>query len=313
VAPYRIAVIGLGKIAQDQHLPVIAANPGFELAAVVSQRGLGVPGVPTFRTPAELYAAVPDLVAVSVCTPPDARTAIAREALDAGKHVLLEKPPATTLSEVEALTAVAGRRQRLLFATWHSRFNPAVAEARRLLEGRTIRRLDVQWKEDVRHWHPGQDWVWQAGGFGVFDPGINALSIVTEIVPSPLSVAKADLTFPSNSDTPIAATLAFTCLEGPEEASLSASFDWRQEGEQTWTIEIETADGTLLALHEGGTRLVINGEPGVSAPSEEYQRIYAHWAELLAAGRSDVDVAPLRLVADAFLVGRRHDTAAFHW
>ena len=37
---YRVAVIGVGKIAQDQHLPVIAKNPQFELAALVSQRGL---------------------------------------------------------------------------------------------------------------------------------------------------------------------------------------------------------------------------------------------------------------------------------
>ncbi len=37
-------------------------------------------------------------------------------------------------------------------------------------------------KEDVRRWHPGQDWIWEAGGFGVFDPGINALSILTEVL-----------------------------------------------------------------------------------------------------------------------------------
>ena len=42
----RIAIIGVGKIAQDQHLPVIAKNPRFELAALVSQRGVSQPGVP---------------------------------------------------------------------------------------------------------------------------------------------------------------------------------------------------------------------------------------------------------------------------
>ena len=46
-----------------------------------------------------------------------------------------------------------------------------------------MKRLLVTWKEDVRHWHPGQQWIWEAGGFGVFDPGINALSIVTKIMP----------------------------------------------------------------------------------------------------------------------------------
>jgi len=43
---HRIGIIGLGKIAQDQHIPVIGANPAFELVAVASQRGLAVDGVP---------------------------------------------------------------------------------------------------------------------------------------------------------------------------------------------------------------------------------------------------------------------------
>src|SRR5882724_3386206 len=96
---HRIGLIGLGKIAQDQHLPVIAKNSSFELAAVSSQRGLTVGKSLAFRDHAELLARTPDLEAVAVCTPPQARHAIARAALLAGKHVMLEKPPAATISE----------------------------------------------------------------------------------------------------------------------------------------------------------------------------------------------------------------------
>ena len=81
MSPTKIAIIGIGKIAQDQHLPVITKNADFRLVGVVSQRGLGAPGVPTFKTPAELYAALPDLDAVAICTPPHVRHRIAREAL----------------------------------------------------------------------------------------------------------------------------------------------------------------------------------------------------------------------------------------
>ena len=63
--PHKIAVIGLGKIARDQHLPVIAKNPDFELAAIVSRRGLKVDGVPTFGTAADMYAALPDVSEVA--------------------------------------------------------------------------------------------------------------------------------------------------------------------------------------------------------------------------------------------------------
>ena len=93
---YKVAIIGLGKIAHDQHIPVIAANPRFSLVAVTSQRGLTVGKLPTFPTPAEMYAAIPDIDAVAICTPPQVRFDTARAALAAGKHVMLEKPPAAT-------------------------------------------------------------------------------------------------------------------------------------------------------------------------------------------------------------------------
>ena len=104
---WRIGIIGLGKITEDQHVPVVAKNRDFVLAAVTSQRGLTAGGAPTFRTPAEMYRAVPDLDAVAVCTPPQVRHTIAREALAAGKHVMLEKPPAATTSELADLAARA--------------------------------------------------------------------------------------------------------------------------------------------------------------------------------------------------------------
>src|SRR5262249_22031585 len=156
--PHRVAIIGIGKIAQDQHLPVIAKNANFTLAAAVSQRGVKVAGAPTFRTAAEMYRAVPDLDAVAICTPPPARYAIAKEALAAGKHVLLEKPPTPTPSELLDLAADARRRGRVMFTTWHSQYNAAVDEAKKRLAGSDIRSLDIQWKEDVRYWHPGQEW-----------------------------------------------------------------------------------------------------------------------------------------------------------
>src|SRR3954447_7287002 len=99
---YKLGIIGLGKIAQDQHLPVVAKNPDFELAAVVSSRG-GYRDVPAFRTAAELFRSGLKLDAVSLCMPPEPRYVIARDALDAGLHVLMEKPPTPTVGELQAI------------------------------------------------------------------------------------------------------------------------------------------------------------------------------------------------------------------
>ncbi|MCB5176816.1 MULTISPECIES: Gfo/Idh/MocA family protein [Microvirga] len=308
--PHKIGIIGFGKIAQDQHLPSIRKNPDFELVAVASQRGLKPDEAKhAFQDYREMLKAVPDLEAVAICTPPQVRHEIARDVLLAGRSVLLEKPPAATLSELEHLRLMADKAGLTLFTTWHAQYNKAVEEAKKALAGWEIKRLQVTWKEDVRHWHPGQQWIWEAGGFGVFDPGINALSIVTRIMPEPVFIKQADLQFPSNRDAPIAADIQFSAAHGAGD--LRAVFDWRQTGPQTWDIEVETETGMVLKLREGGSKLEIGGKLMVDEASREYEGIYDCFDALLSERRSLVDDAPFRLVADAFMVGRRVQVEPF--
>jgi D-galactose 1-dehydrogenase len=303
----KIAIVGVGKIARDQHLPSIAKNPSFELAAVVS-RNASVEGVDGFASLEELFENRPDIPVVAICTPPQVRFEYAWRALQAGKHVLLEKPPGGTLSEVETLKGLANDKGVTLYATWHSCHATGVEPASDWLSSRKIDRLRIIWKEDVRRWHPNQAWIWDAGNVGVFDTGINALSILTKILPHGIHINSADLEFPSNCETPIAAKLTFT---DPMGGDMRAEFDWRHEGHQTWNITVETDEGTLV-LSEGGSKMHVNDRLIVEGEDREYDEIYAHFAELLATGQSDVDVAPLRHVADAFMMGRRHLTDAFY-
>ena len=306
---HRIGVIGLGKITQDQHLPVIAKSPAFDLAAVSSQRGLTAGNALAFRDHAELLAKTPGLEAVAVCTPPQARHLIARAALEAGKHVMLEKPPAATRSELSDLQRLAAAKGLVLMTTWHSQYNAGVDEAKRLLAGKKVTRLFVEWKEDVRKWHPGQAWIFRAGGFGVFDPSINALSIVTKIMPEPVAVTGGELFFPKNADAPIAANLTLAC--GGRTTGFGVETDWRPIAKDIWEISIETEDGLRLKLYSGGARLDIDGKTIVDEKPEEYEAIYEHFDRLLRSGESYIDAAPFELVADAFMVGRRREVEEF--
>lgn len=302
----KVALVGIGKIAVDQHVPAINASPDWELAATVSRNG-SVAGVESFATIEAMLAARPDIPVVSLALPPVPRFAYAEAALNAGRHVMLEKPPGATLAEIHALQALAGRQGLTLYATWHSRMAMAVAPAKAWLRGKTVTRAHITWREDVRKWHPGQDWVFEPGGMGVFDPGINALSILTEILPAPVHLTGATLTFPENRQTPIAAALTFS-------GNVTADFDWRQEGPQTWDIEVETPDGRL-ALRMGGNVLELDGKP-VSGKADimgEYPALYARMAELVTARASEVDLAPMVHVADAMTLGRRVATEAFHF
>jgi D-galactose 1-dehydrogenase len=306
VTAIRLAIVGLGKIARDQHIPAIAGTEGIELVAVAS-RNASIDGVAHFATLDELLTAAPDIDAVALCTPPQVRRAQAAAALRAGKHVLLEKPPGATVSELTPLIAAARQTGRTLFATWHSRFAPAVEPARNLLASRQIKSVVVEWKEDVRVWHPGQAWIWEPGGLGVFDPGINALSILTRILPRPFFLTEAELSFPRNRAAPIAAALVFSDDSG---LPIRAEFDWRQTGPQTWDIGVET-DAGRLTLSSGGSRLVDDGRTLVDEKQAEYRGIYRRFVELIANGVSDVDLSPLVHVADAFMLGRRRDVEPF--
>ena len=300
----KLALVGIGKIATDQHVPAIHSSGFWDLSATVSRHG-SVDGVEGYTRIEDMLAARPDISVVSLCLPPVPRFAAASAALRAGRHVMLEKPPGASLSEVHELQAIARDQGVTLFATWHSREAHAVAAARRWLAGSRIARGQITWREDVRKWHPGQDWIFEAGGMGVFDPGINALSILTHILPSPVHLTGAELDFPANRDAPIAARLAMT-------QGISADFDFRQEGPQTWDMEFQTDRGHL-ALRMGGNLLEIDGQPAGGADSimGEYPALYARMAELVRDGGSDVDLSPMVLVADAFTLGRRLTVETF--
>jgi predicted dehydrogenase len=298
--PIRIAIIGYGKIAEDQHVPSISGNPRFELVATSSRSGQGV--AHSFTDWRELIRSVEGLEAVAITTPPGPRYEIARECILAGLHCLLEKPPAAGLAEISDLACLAEGQNVTLFTTWHAQHHSTVEAAAKALAGKRVANMEIHWHEDVYKWHPGQQWIWQPGGFGVFDPGINAFSIATKIFPGGLFVQSANLDVPSNAQTAIAADVSFSSplADGP----LHASLDWRRAEGEEWTITVETSDGTKVRLEEGGARLILNGEASADSGIGEYPDIYRTFADLIDERRSLVDVAPLRLVADCLLLAR---------
>lgn len=305
----KIAIVGFGKIARDQHYPALIDNPAYRLVAVASPDGAGPEDVARFDTLEAMLDAVPDLDAVTLCVPPSVRYALATKALARGLHVMLEKPPGTTLSEVAALQRQAESTGKTLFAAWHSRFAPAVESARAWLVKRSVRNVEIEWKEDVRVWHPGQDWIWEPGGMGVFDPGINGLSIATAILGERFFLRKGVLEIPANRQTPIAADLRFESAKG---YPVAAVFDSRQTGPQLWDIHVTTDQGRLT-LSKGGSQMFVDDELQHEAEEREYPGLYQHFAELIGSAGSEVDVTPLQHVADAFLLSERLSVDPFYW
>jgi predicted dehydrogenase len=255
----KIGLVGLGKIAVDQHIPAIRGNRGLELVAGCSPAS-APEGVLRYPDMGSMLAAHPEIEAVAICTPPQVRHKLACEAIAAG-----------------------------------------VESARNWMLARPIKAIRIRWKENVRQWHPGQKWIFEAGGMGVFDPGINALSILTHLLGGYALVRKAALHVPSNCSAPIQAELEMVSERG---VSIEAEFDFLQTGQQTWSIFVESAAGDTMALHLGGRIMEVNGKVVLDEPEREYPSMYEHFRRLVASKSSDVDLTPLQAVADAFLVGK---------
>jgi scyllo-inositol 2-dehydrogenase (NADP+) len=133
---YRVALAGWGLAGRYFHAPFIAATPGLELAAVATSRqpepdlfpGLQV--VPTF---ADLLT-LPAIDVVVVATPNQLHVAQARTALEAGCHVVVEKPVAPDSESWAGLVAFAAQRQRLLVPFHNRRWDGDFLTVRALLE-----------------------------------------------------------------------------------------------------------------------------------------------------------------------------------
>ena len=294
----NIAIVGLGKIAQEQHVHAIKMTAGLDLVATVSGSS-SLQGISNYHTLAELHKSGLRVDAVALCMPPVPRYSIALEAIEYGYHVLLEKPPGISINECQALIAAAKESGVTIFAAWHSKYAPLIGRARDWVGEFGCDRFEMAWKEDVYKWHPGQLWVTEAGGFGVFDPGINGLSILVELLDEPLVPSKVSFLKPKNWATPIAASFQ---LLGRGGLIGSVEVDWRSKGDEIWDIRLFSGKRSLH-LSDGGARLVVDGE--ILCPAKEcgneYESVYRDFYLLLKSDDSAFDIRPLELVADLFL------------
>ena len=305
----RVGLVGIGKIARDQHIPALRANPRFELVACAS-RNATVDGVTNF----------PDLGrhaggSRTWTASPSARrrrriSTPALTALRAGKHVMLEKPPTATTRQIALLADEARAPRAARCSRPGTRASPPASMRRATGCARaSSRRGRITWKEDVHHWHPGQRWIFEPGGFGVFDPGINALSVLTEILPKDVCVeARAARISARTSRRRSRRNLACAPTTA---SSIAAEFDFRQKGEQSWDIELDDHDGRTEALARRRGARDRRQDAGESTPGwrANIRGCTSVSPRCAQAGKSEVDWRPFQLVADAFLIGERRIVA----
>ncbi len=137
----QVGIIGVGGIGRDQHLPGWAKVPFAEVTAVADLSEEALQRAVHGTAIAHCFHDWHDLVKldgldiVDICTPNRTHAPIALAALEAGKHVLCEKPLATTAAEVRSMMDAAQQANKLLMAGQHLRFDPACRQVKAIIDG----------------------------------------------------------------------------------------------------------------------------------------------------------------------------------
>jgi predicted dehydrogenase len=177
-APLRAAVIGLGMMGAN-HARVLNELPGVDLVGVADLDEVAVGRATAGRTArgyreadAMLAAERPELVVVAV--PTSLHLPATLQALEAGAHVLVEKPIAPDRIEAEAMIAAAESAGRLLTVGHIERFNPAIRElSRRLDDGELGRVFQIR-----------------ASRLGPFPARVRDVGVVVDLAPHDLDVMR---------------------------------------------------------------------------------------------------------------------------
>jgi myo-inositol 2-dehydrogenase/D-chiro-inositol 1-dehydrogenase len=140
----KIGIIGCGWATENLHVPALRRVGRYRIMAVAdidghrSESFAGRMGIEQwFNEPSQLIEH-PEVEAIAVCVPPDNHVSLAIAALDAGKHVFIEKPMALTMDQADRLVAVAKLSKAKVLVGFNLRWHRLVRECRQMLDAKAI-------------------------------------------------------------------------------------------------------------------------------------------------------------------------------
>lgn len=275
----KVGIIGCGKIAEVRHAPEYAENPGVELAAYVDVNPERA-GALAVRFGGRVYPGLDELLAsdvdaVSVCVANVQHAEVTLRALAAGKHVLCEKPMATTAEDCRRMVAAAGAGGRQLMIGLNQRYAKAHVRAKEILDSGELGRV-LAFRTSFCH--PGPEgWTGRAdswfvdrrvASFGVMaDLGVHKTDLVhhltgLRIVRTSAVVATLDKKLPDG--TPIGVednAVAVYTLENGAVGTMHVS--WTDYGAEDNSTKIYCTGGVLRLYDDPDHSLIVERPDGV--------------------------------------------------
>jgi len=286
----RVGIVGFGMGGRVFHGPLTSSVEGLQFAAVVerttNKASERYPGIITYRSLPELLADE-SIGLVVVTTPSGTHFEIARQVLEAGKNVIVDKPVCTTSAEIAQLMRVAAARNLLLVPFHNRRWDGDFQTVKKIIDGGSLGRL-VSFESRFDRWRPEipKDRLWKeniaTGGGTLLDLGPHLTDQVLRLFGKPEAVSAAiqrerdgsgsddsftiRLRYPGVAVTVAANSLSLPAapryhLRGtkgnywksgvdPQEAALNKVL---KIDDPEWGVEPVAAWGTLNVSVDGGT------------------------------------------------------------
>lgn len=302
-----IGLVGAGEIARAAHLPAYRGNPDlvelrrvFDIDSTRSESLAQEAGVPAARVVGGLLED-PEIDLLDIAVPPRQQPEIVAAALEAGKHVLAQKPLAVTVGAAAELVDLADAHRRILVVNQQMRWAPAVIEFQEFATGRSVESVefDLVWPMDRGDGLP--QWLADASRFvGLFN-SIHFLDTARWLFGEPLQVQA----WLGPADIPgIRGESAFYAILRFDQVAVAVRDSRRLEGRHVASMRARAADGLFFA-HLGiwdaypdpspdfivevssGSRPTL-ARPAASWVPDAFSQALRHVAESIMAGVSPV-------------------------
>jgi predicted dehydrogenase len=305
----KIALVGVGAAAQINHLPALKKLEDVELVALCDRdpekasRVAQKFGVPTSYSRFEELLADDTIDAVDLTTPNYLHAPMAVAALEAGKHVLCERPLARSASEAMAMAKAAKKSDRLIMCALQHRFRPDALLLRKFVDKGDLGDIFLAkggWLRQKTEWD-SDEWRAQkraSGGGVVLDLGFQMIDLSLWVLGSPQVVSvTASVHRTRKGDVEDSATAFLRLATG---ATLTLELTWGLLMEKDFAyLNLFGSGGAALLnpfrVHKGMHGTLVNVTPALETSRNQYRQSMEaqiqHFVDALRGAKSPMGLA----------------------
>jgi predicted dehydrogenase len=298
----RIGLVGVGAAAQINHIPALKKTEGVEIVALCDRdpekaaRVAQKFGIPRAHQRFDDLLADEEIDAVDLCTPNFLHAPMATAALEAGKHVLCERPLARSASEAEAMAKAAKKADRTLMCAVQHRFRPDAQLLKKFVEKGDLGEIffaKAGWLRQRTEWD-SDEWRRQkreSGGGVVLDLGFQMLDLSLWILGGPkVEAVTASVHRTRKGEVEDSAT-AFLRLASGATLTLELTWGLLMEKDFAYVNLFGSGGGALLnplRIHKGMHGTLVNVTPTMDSSRNQYKHSIEaeieHFADVLKKG-----------------------------